>query len=69
MNGDVIDVEDNVGETKRRNSILPLKKLVFLLVVATAFKKTDEVLEGMENLNQMTEEEEDLGMEGHKRLG
>ena len=28
-----------------------------------------EVLEGMENLNEMTEEEEDLGMEGDKRLG
>ena len=28
-----------------------------------------EVLEGMENLNEMTEEEEDLGMEGNKRLG
>ncbi len=28
-----------------------------------------EVLEGMENLNEITEEEEDLGMEGNKRLG
>lgn len=28
-----------------------------------------EVLEGMDNLNEMTEEEEDLGMEGNKRLG
>lgn len=28
-----------------------------------------EVLEGMENLNDLTEEEEDLGMEGNKRLG
>ena len=28
-----------------------------------------EVLEGMENLNEVTEEEEDLGMEGNKRLG
>ena len=28
-----------------------------------------EVLEGMENLNEMTEEEEDLGLEGNKRLG
>ena len=28
-----------------------------------------EVLEGMENLNNPTEEEEDLGMEGNKRLG
>lgn len=28
-----------------------------------------EVIEGMENLNEMTEEEEDLGMEGNKRLG
>ena len=28
-----------------------------------------EVLEGMENLNDITEEEEDLGMEGDKRLG
>jgi len=28
-----------------------------------------EVLEGMENLNEMTEEEEDLGMEGKNRLG
>ncbi|MDA1353398.1 MAG: 2Fe-2S iron-sulfur cluster-binding protein [bacterium] len=28
-----------------------------------------EVLEGMENLNELTEEEEDLGMEGNKRLG
>ena len=28
-----------------------------------------EVLEGMENLNPVTEEEEDLGMEGNKRLG
>lgn len=28
-----------------------------------------EVLTGMENLNTMTEEEEDLGMEGNKRLG
>tara|TARA_Y100001935_G_scaffold251096_2_gene252356 strand:+ start:4543 stop:4797 length:255 start_codon:yes stop_codon:yes gene_type:complete len=28
-----------------------------------------EVIEGMENLNSMTEEEEDMGMEGNKRLG
>ena len=28
-----------------------------------------EVIEGMDNLNEMTEEEEDLGMEGNKRLG
>lgn len=28
-----------------------------------------EVLEGMPNLNERTEEEEDLGMEGAKRLG
>jgi len=28
-----------------------------------------EVLDGMDNLNEMTEEEEDLGMEGNKRLG
>ena len=28
-----------------------------------------EVLEGIDNLNEMTEEEEDLGMEGNKRLG
>ena len=28
-----------------------------------------EVEEGMENFNPMTEEEEDLGMEGNKRLG
>ena len=28
-----------------------------------------EVLEGLENLNEMTEEEEDMGMEGNKRLG
>ena len=28
-----------------------------------------EVTSGMENLNEMTEEEEDLGMEGDKRLG
>ena len=28
-----------------------------------------EVLEGMEKLNEVTEEEEDLGMEGNKRLG
>lgn len=28
-----------------------------------------EVLEGMSNLNELTEEEEDLGMEGNKRLG
>ena len=28
-----------------------------------------EVLEGMANLNEVTEEEEDLGMEGNKRLG
>ncbi|MBT5855035.1 (2Fe-2S)-binding protein [bacterium] len=28
-----------------------------------------EILEGMENLNEVTEEEEDLGMEGNKRLG
>jgi ferredoxin len=28
-----------------------------------------EVISGMENLNEITEEEEDLGMEGNKRLG
>ena len=28
-----------------------------------------EILEGLDNLNEMTEEEEDLGMEGNKRLG
>ena len=28
-----------------------------------------EVIEGMENLSELTEEEEDLGMEGNKRLG
>ena len=28
-----------------------------------------EIIEGMEHLNEMTEEEEDLGMEGNKRLG
>ena len=28
-----------------------------------------EIIEGMENLNERTEEEEDLGMEGNKRLG
>ena len=28
-----------------------------------------EVMSGMEHLNEMTEEEEDLGMEGNKRLG
>jgi len=28
-----------------------------------------EVIEGAENLNELTEEEEDLGMEGNKRLG
>ena len=26
-------------------------------------------MSGMEHLNEMTEEEEDLGMEGNKRLG
>ena len=28
-----------------------------------------EIIEGMENLNELTEEEEDMGMEGNKRLG
>ena len=28
-----------------------------------------EIISGMENLNKRTEEEEDLGMEGNKRLG
>ena len=28
-----------------------------------------EVLEGMEHLNELNEEEEDLGMEGNRRLG
>ena len=28
-----------------------------------------EIIDGMNNLNEMTEEEEDLGMEGNKRLG
>jgi len=28
-----------------------------------------EVLEGMENLSELNQEEEDLGMEGTKRLG
>ena len=28
-----------------------------------------EILDGMQNLNELTEEEEDLGMEGNKRLG
>ena len=28
-----------------------------------------EVLEGMENLSELNQEEEDLGMEGNKRLG
>lgn len=28
-----------------------------------------EVLEGMENLSKLNQEEEDLGMEGNKRLG
>ena len=28
-----------------------------------------EVLEGMDNLNEVTAEEEDLGMEGNRRLG
>jgi len=28
-----------------------------------------EVLEGMENLNPLTAEEQDLGMEGNRRLG
>lgn len=28
-----------------------------------------EILDGMQYLNDMTEEEEDLGMEGNKRLG
>ena len=28
-----------------------------------------EILDGAKNLNEMTEEEEDLGMEGNKRLG
>ena len=28
-----------------------------------------EIIDGMANLNEVTEEEEDLGMEGNKRLG
>ena len=28
-----------------------------------------EVLDGMENFSEITQEEEDLGMEGNKRLG
>lgn len=28
-----------------------------------------EILDGAQNLNELTEEEEDLGMEGNKRLG
>ena len=28
-----------------------------------------EVLEGMDNLSELNQEEEDLGMEGNKRLG
>ena len=65
LNGDVIDVEENTS------IVDAIEEAEVPIGCSNGVCGTCEVevLEGMENLNEMTEEEEDLGMEGNKRLG
>ena len=65
LNGDVIDVEENTS------IVDAIEEAGVPIGCSNGVCGTCEVevLEGMKNLNEMTEEEEDLGMEGNKRLG
>lgn len=65
LNGTVIDVEENV------QIVDVIEEAGVPIGCSNGVCGTCEVeiINGMENLNEMTEEEEDLGMEGNKRLG
>ena len=65
LNGDEIDVEENV------KIVDAIEEAGVPIGCSNGVCGTCEVevIEGMDNLNEMTEEEEDLGMEGNKRLG
>ena len=65
LNGDTIEVEENV------RIVDAIEEAGVPIGCSNGVCGTCEVeiLEGMEHLNEMTEEEEDLGMEGNKRLG
>ena len=65
LNGDTIEVEENV------RIVDAIEEAGVPIGCSNGVCGTCEVeiLEGMEHLNEMTEEEEDLGMEGNKCLG
>lgn len=65
LNGDEIEVEENV------KIVDAIEEAGVPIGCSNGVCGTCEVevIEGMDNLNEMTEEEEDLGMEGNKRLG
>ena len=65
LNGDEIEVEENV------KIVDAIEEAGVPIGCSNGVCGTCEVevIEGMDNLNEMTEEEEDLGMEGKKRLG
>ena len=65
LNGDEIEVEENV------KIVDAIEEAGVPIGCSNGVCGTCEVevIEGMNNLNEMTEEEEDLGMEGNKRLG
>ena len=65
LNGDEIDVEENV------KIVDAIEEAGVPIGCSNGVCGTCEVevIEGMDNLNEITEEEEDLGMEGNKRLG
>ena len=65
LNGDEIEVEENV------KIVDAIEEAGVPIGCSNGVCGTCEVevIEGMDNLNEMTEEEEALGMEGNKRLG
>lgn len=65
LNGNEIDVEENV------RIVDAIEEAGVPIGCSNGVCGTCEVeiLDGMQHLNDMTEEEEDLGMEGNKRLG
>ncbi|MGC6366740.1 MAG: 2Fe-2S iron-sulfur cluster-binding protein [Candidatus Marinamargulisbacteria bacterium] len=65
LNGDEIEVEENV------KIVDAIEEAGVPIGCSNGVCGTCEVevIEGMDNLNEITEEEEDLGMEGNKRLG
>lgn len=65
LNGNEIDVEENI------RIVDAIEEAGVPIGCSNGVCGTCEVeiLDGMQHLNDMTEEEEDLGMEGNKRLG